>query len=343
MTTVDIHSHVMLPQTFGKAGKYGPDVFVKDGYMVIRVGEHDSRVKLDAARLERGTTDPTSLLAEFAGSSDARVARMDSDGLDIMGVTISPLFYMYWFDADIMVDFCRLQNDALAEYCAPHPDRLFFMPTLPLQDVDAALVEIDRTIGTMGGRAINMGGGNIAGREVDDEALWPIYAKAVEYDVPLFVHPYPEPLAGDGRDDYNLSWILGYLHQETTAFTRLIFGGVLDEFPALKVCLPHGGGFVPYQLGRIGVFSEYMPGVRSKRPVEDYLHNFYFDALVHGVKARRFLVDIVGADNIVWGSNYGSTQDHAGLEFLDDIGLTDAEKAKIKGQNAVKLFHLDRR
>ena len=206
--------------------------------------------------------------------------------------------------------------------------------------MDAAVAEIDRAVGGLGGRGINIGCGSIAGRELDDPALWPIFAKAIEYDVPVFAHPYPEPLAGDGRDDYNLSWILGYLGQEAAAFTRLIFGGVLDEFPGLKVCIPHGGGFVPYQIGRIAAFSGYMPDVRCKKPVAEYLQNFYFDALVHDPRARRFLIETIGEDNVVWGSNFGSPQDNAGVEFLDNIGLTPEGRAKVAGENAVRLFKL---
>ena len=340
MTTVDIHSHVVLPDTFGKAGKYGPSIFVDGEEIVIRVGDQDSRVKLDEERLARAKTDPDDVLRELAGGAAGRIAAMDAQGIDIMGVTISPLFYLYWAEPDIAAEFCQIQNDALADYCRDYPDRFFFMPTLPLQDVDAAVDEIDRTIGKLAGKAINLGGANLGGKEIDDPQLWPVYAKAVEYDVPLFLHPYPEHLADHGTDDYNLSWVIGYLHQETEAFVRFIYGGVLDEFPTLKICIPHGGGFVPYQMARINAFAPLMPGVRCRRPPSEYLDNFYFDALVHDPRARRLLVDVVGVDHVVWGSNFGSPQDKADPRFLDDIGLTDDERARILGGNAWELFKL---
>ncbi|QLL06237.1 amidohydrolase family protein [Mycobacterium vicinigordonae] len=334
-----MHSHIMLPETFGKAGKYGPEVFVRDGQMVLRVGEQESQIKLDPQRAKQAESDPRAALSTFAGGPAVRIAEMDANDIDIMGVSVSPLFYLYWAELDIAAEFIKLQNDALAAYCRHNPDRLFFMPTLPLQDIPAAVEEFERAV-ALGGRAINLAGGAIAGRELDDEVFWPLYEKAVEYDVPLFVHPYPEHLARASADRYNLSWVVGYLAQETTAFVRLLYGGVLDAFPALKICITHGGGFVPYQLGRIDRLAPYMPGVQMQKKTEDYLGNFYFETLVHDPRARKFMLEIIGADNLFYGSNYGSPHDLATTAFIDELGLDTATRDKIVGGNAERLFKL---
>lgn len=342
MSIIDIHSHVVLPETMNQAGKYGPSVGIEDGHIVLAVGSSVSRMKLDPAEVEHLAANPEAALdrAFHSANVERRIQEMDEIGLSKIGVTISPLFYLYWAEPEIGVPFATLQNDALANYCSAYPDRLFFMATLPLQDMDASLAELQRAVGEKGAKAINLGGGAIAGHELDDEYFWPLYAKAVELDVPLFVHPYPEPAAQEGAsDDYNMSWVLGYLQQESTAFVRLVYGGVLDEFPDLKVCITHGGGVIPFQLGRVDAFSRYMPGVKAKRPIPEYVKNFYFDILIHDPRARRFMVDVIGADNLVYGSNYGSPQDKAGVEFLD-MGLPAEDREKIASGNAIRIFNL---
>ena len=330
---IDIHGHVLSRDTMGQAGPYGPEVDVVDGWLELRMGEHVER-----ARVPEGT-DATTFLENF-GNPDLRVRQLDERGVDYLGVTTSPLFYMYWAEPEIGVHFSRVQNDALAKFPQSHPDRFFLLATLPLQDIDASLTEFDRAVGDLGARGINLGSTNIAGRELDDEALWPLYARAEKNDIPLFIHPYPHVIVENARDDYNLSWITGYLEQETVAFIRLIYGGVLDEFPRLRVYLSHGGGFVPYQIGRIEAFAPYMPGVKAKKPIRAYMDNFYFDLLVHDQKARHFLVDSIGADNLMFGSNFGSPADSCGFDFLDDLNLDQDSYDKIAGQNAAALFKL---
>src|SRR6202035_5969813 len=166
---IDIHGHVLSRDTMGQAGPYGPEVDVVDGWLELRMGEHVER-----ARVPEGT-DATTFLENF-GNPDLRVRQLDERGVDYLGVTTSPLFYMYWAEPEIGVHFSRVQNDALAKFPQSHPDRFFLLATLPLQDIDASLTEFDRAVGDLGARGINLGSTNIAGRELDDEALWPLYA-----------------------------------------------------------------------------------------------------------------------------------------------------------------------
>jgi aminocarboxymuconate-semialdehyde decarboxylase len=192
----------------------------------------------------------------------------------------------------------------------------------------------------LGARAINIGTDNLAGRNLDDEQLFPLYAKLQELDLPLFLHPYPSPMETGGIDKYNLSWIAGYVHQETVAFCTLVFGGILDSFSRLKVCIPHGGGSVPYQVGRLEYALSKMPDVRAKRPLREYLKNFYFDVLIHDLKARRYLIDFMGADNLVMGDNYLGWDAVDGFALLDELNLPESEHRKICGGNAIELFKL---
>jgi aminocarboxymuconate-semialdehyde decarboxylase len=341
---IDVHSHVTPPGVMGKAGRYGPERWAEGGRSYLRVGEHISTVKLDPDLVAKhGENADISLLSPMSmGTPQMRLAEMDAKGIDIIGVTIAPLFYFYWAEPEIGVPFAQLANDALAGYVAGSGGRLFYMATLPMQDVAAAAAEVDRALAS-GAKAINVGGINLAGRELDDEAFYPIWDKVQAADVPVFLHPYPEHLAkgAEVTDDYNMSWIVGYPYQEMFGFCRLILGGVFDHFPDLKVYITHGGGFAPYQWGRLVKFAPYMPGVKAQKPFEDYLHNFYFDVLLHSPRERKFLIDFAGTDNVVFGSNYGSPQDQATFDFIEDLGYTTADTQKMTGGNALRLFHLD--
>jgi len=337
---IDVHSHVILPGMLGHAGRYGPEVKIADGKFVMRVGEHVSTVRVDDKTATMGH-DPAGALS-FMNDAPTRLAEMDRLGIDMMGVTISPLFYLYWAEPEIGVPFSRALNDALAEYCGDGDGRLFFMATLPMQDAAAAVEEMDRAVIELGARAINIAGSNLGGRELDDEAFRPIFARAETLGVTMFIHPYPEHLAGDSAipDDYNLSWVAGYPYQEMVAVCRLVLGGVLDDVPRLKVCVTHGGGFLPYQWGRLVKFAPFMPGVKAKKPLDDYLGNFYFDALLHDPRARRFLIEFAGADHVVYGSNFGSPQDQADFGFVEDLGLPVDEVDLLRATTAIELFGL---
>jgi aminocarboxymuconate-semialdehyde decarboxylase len=328
---VDMHAHMIDPRMMGAAGTYGPEIIVDNDISVLRVGPY---------RAELGTSFKSADdLLERMSDPTRFIAGMDERGIDKVGVTVSPLFYLYWSEPEIGVPFSQLMNDCLADFCAHAPDRLFFIPTLPLQDVDASVAEVDRAIGQLGGKGINIGS-DAAGRTLDDEAFWPVYERLQAHNVPIFIHPYPLPMADGVRDSYNLSWIVGYTYQETMAFAHLVLGGVFDDFPDLRVYITHGGGAVPYQIGRIEEAFRTMPGVRAKKSPRDYLRNFYFDILVHDLAARRFLVEFMGVDNLVVGDNYQGWDATNGFELLEELGLDKDAAEKIAGGNAMKLFGL---
>lgn len=332
---IDTHAHVILPDTMGGAGKYGPEIGrYPGGRASIKVGPYESRVGGD-----KGMSAD-----DFAKMGDPRVRieQLDQLGVDMMGITISPLFYLYWAEDDIRTQFASLQNDALSKYCAEDPSRLFWMATLPLPNVEASVAEIRRAV-DLGAKGINVGTGDFDGVDLDDQRLWPMYDEIESKGLPLFIHPYPLTMASGAEDRYNLSWSVGYNYQETVAFAHLILGGVFDDFPKLKVIITHGGGFAPYQVGRIEEARRRQPDVRAKKPVREYGENIFYEILVHDLNARKFLVDFAGADQLVVGDNFGGWDAAQGFELLDELALPAEDHAKIAGGNAAKLFGLDAR
>jgi len=210
---INIHAHLILTQVMGKAGEVGPEiVWHEDGRASLRIGSRFTKLVTVASREEEKLIGKRATAEKvLRGSSDphVRLEEMDENGIDVLVVSNNAQMYFYNIASDLAAKFHRTANDTLAEYCEANPDRLFFMAMLPLQDLEASARELDRVI-AMGARAITVGAHSIAGRELYDEAIWPLYAKMAEAGLPLFVHPYPFELVGAPK-------------------TR--FGGPMLEFP----------------------------------------------------------------------------------------------------------------
>jgi len=339
---INIHGHLILPQVFGKAGDQGPEIiWGDDDRATMRIGKRFTLlVTLDSREREKtyGVRETSERNLKGAHDPHMRLEEMDKKGIDVMGVTLNAQMYFYDLEARLARDFHAAANDGLAEYCEARPDRFFFMTTLPLQDIDASLKELDRVI-RLGSRGVHVGAHSIGGRELYDKAFWPIYARMEEAGLPLFVHPYPFELSGLAPNRFG-GPMLEFPYQSSMAATYLILGGVLDDFPKLNICISHGGGFLPYQFGRIEAFAKLKPEFLPKRPLREYLSNFYFDNLIHDPVARQYLVDWMGPSNVLVGDNFGGLDSADGFAFLEELDLSPEAAEAIAGGNAERIFGL---
>lgn len=344
--TIDIHGHVIPMRLMGHAGPFGPEVYrAENGDETLRIGNY--------------TIVAEGLLTGRISDPKNSLARMDEAGIDILGVSIAPMMLLYWLERDLGVKWAAEVNDALAEFCKADPDRLFFIPTLPLQDIEASIHEMDRAR-SIGGRGIYIGS-EAVGRELADEYFWPVYEHAEKTSTPILIHPYPVGQDGDpgsvGKEDAKLdwsrgammTWMVGYLHQETLAISSMLLGGVFDAFPNLKVSITHGGGSIPYQFGRLEQAQSQMgegqtvTRQKAQKPLRTYLKNLYFDSVIHDPKARQYLVDFAGADNVLIGSNFGGWDGVNGAAYVRELGLDEESERKILSTNAARLFGLEER
>ncbi|HWI21558.1 MAG TPA: amidohydrolase family protein [Baekduia sp.] len=340
--TIDIHGHVVPASIVGHAGTYGPEIYRDDaGNAILKIGSYSI--------IGEGLIDGPFQVPEL------RLAEMDAVGVDILGVSITPLLLLYWLTPEEGAHWCRIVNDSMAEYCAADPDRLFFLPTLPLQDIEASIVELERAT-ALGGRGIYIGS-EACGKPLSDEYFWPLYAKAEATGTPILIHPYPVGQDGDpGAEkdgethdwskDALMAWMAGYLHQETLAVASLLLSGVFDEFPGLKFSVTHGGGAVPYQFGRFeqltlkGSDNGTVSKPKAKQPLRNYLKNLTFDCVVHDPKARQYLVDFAGPEGVLIGSNFGGWDGVNGVDYIRELGLPADQERKILCDNAAELFGL---
>ena len=312
MQAVDVHAHVVLEETFGTAGPHGPTLSDEDGVPVFRVGAYCLR----GVRY-RGSPfmDPVK-----------RLAAMDAARIGVQVLSPNPLTYFHHVAVKDAVAFCRRHNDALAALLRAHPGRLLGFAALPMQDVSAALDELDRarSLGLLAGYV-----GTEFGTLLDAPALDRFYDGCVARDVPLFLHPAPAGIDGPPGDArlgrFDLDLVLGFAAEETLAVATLIYGGVLDRHPRLDVCLSHGGGAMPYMVGRMAAAARkraWAPAaIKPDGAFEERLARLWYDVHVHDARALELLRSVVGEGRLVYGTNFAGW-DQAEPQPLGALGET---------------------
>lgn len=287
---IDLHAHY-VPQSFLEAiekdgAPYGASLQRDGGHPTMQV----------AGR-------PYGPITRHFYETKARLAEMDRAGVDMQVLSLSPPM-VYWADAAMGARLARLYNDELAATVSGRSDRLAGLATVPLQDVPEAVAEMDRAVRELGLRGVYIGS-NVCGKDLDHADLLPFFAKAEALRAPVFIHPI-DVLGVERLRSYYLHNGLGNPFDTAVAAARLIFGGVLDRFPRLQVCLAHAGGALPYLMGRLDRVYRVRKEARGKlrRSPSAYLRRFYYDTIAHHGPALRYLVSLVGADRVALGSDY---------------------------------------
>lgn len=331
MTNVDLHSHV-IPPAILDAAKQDPHRFG------ITVTERNGKLFLDRPGHR---SIPVS---QAFHDVEAKIEGMDRMRIDISAISVAPPAFFYSLSPEAGLAAARINNDGIAQMVAAHPARLRGMATLPMQDPDAAIVELERVVKTYGFKAVQLGT-SIEGRQLSDPSFRAVLKSIAQLKCLLFTHPYT-CVAEGGMDAYNLMILMGYPLDTTIMVAHLMLSGTLDELPDLQILIPHGGGFIPYQIGRIAHGYKMHSDLRSrcKTPPDQLLKRFYFDALTHSGQSVRHLIETVGADRIVIGTDHpydaGLDQPVAAVEAIPN--LTDEERHLICGGNALRLLGEDK-
>jgi predicted TIM-barrel fold metal-dependent hydrolase len=320
--TIDVHAHCQFPEAgalLGASAAAGQVPTLVDGR---------SRSEVAAAAFIE---------------IDKRLAAMDAQAVDMEVLSINP--FWYGSERDVAGQIVKLQNEKLAELCVSKPDRFAAFASLTLQAPDLAVQELETAVRKqrLRGAAI---GGTVNGEAFSDPKFHPVWAKAEELDVPLFIHPTGIPelakkLAGNGW----LTNTVGYPLETTIALSHLIFEGIFDRFPKLKVIAAHGGGYLPSYADRsdhacLASPKSCNPNIQLEKAPTEYLKQIYFDSLVFTPEAIRHLVAQVGASQVVLGSDYPYPFQ---LQPVDHIfasqSLSDDHKSDILGRTAARLLN----
>ncbi|MFI0165659.1 amidohydrolase family protein [Streptomyces sp. NPDC017095] len=328
--TVDVHAHVLLP---------GVEALVAGLPGLEEAKALDARRNGPAALAVSGPM----VRERLPRLTDVRVrlAAMDAQGVDVQVVSPSPSHYHYWADEHTAEKVYRLANEATAAHCSAAPDRLRGLGLVPLQHPQQAVRALDHALAQgLAGVEISS---HAPGRELSDPAYEPLWARAEESGALLFLHPFGCTL-DERLDRWYLSNTVGQPTENAVALSHLIFSGVLDRHPGLKVIAAHGGGYLPTHIGR----SDHAWSARSDagascaHPPSSYLRRLYFDSLVHDPQVLRELVRVAGADRVLLGSDFPfdmGTEDPVGA--LRAARLSDSDFHAVRGGNAAALLSLE--
>ena len=325
--TIDTHTHVLTEETAALLRKEAPKVPVTI-----------TPVDAESATLDVGGV----VYRPFPrGGFDLahRLRDMDAMGVDVQVLSATPQTYLYNQDASLGATTAAIQNDQIAKLVKQNPQRFMGIATLPMQAPEKAADELKRAMTKLNLRG-TMFASNIIGKNLDDPSFEPVWATAEELGAFIFIHP--NNVAGaDRMKSYYLNNLIGNPLDTTIGAACLYFGGVLDRHPKLTIALAHGGGFTPYQAARWEHGWHVRPEPKkniAKQPV-NIAKRFYYDTILHSAPVLEFMIEHVGADRVMLGSDYPYDMGMMDcVKHVRGLNISDADKATILSTRAQALL-----
>ncbi len=331
--TIDIHCHCLVPEANAMVLKA---TGMPGGGTTPNANAHVNDLT-KAIQQQRGKADFSKLT-----DLETRMAEMDRTGIDMQVISPYPGHFVYAAPAEVARDSCHLVNNHIAEMVAQHPDRLMGMGTVPLQDPGMALDELNRTVKELGFRGVELCT-NVRGIDLTRAGLEKFFARVEELGLLIFLHPFGTSLVGRMSDHYFPNTI-GHPLDSALCVGQLIFDGYLERFPKLKVCIAHGGGYLPAYWGRLDHAFAHREDCRVNisKPPSEYLKKLYFDTVVFDPRELRHLIEIWGADHIMLGTDYPfDMAEPDPLALLGRVtGVSKHDMALVAGGNAARLLGL---
>lgn len=324
---IDVHAHILDEDMLARLSKEAPGVRFElsdvdaDG-TTLRIGEIVQRP------YPRGGWD-----------LDRRLADMAAAGVDMQVISVLPQTFLYDLEPARTAAIAAAQNETISALVKRMPDKFLGLGTLPMQAPELAAAELDRAMRKLGLRGV-MICSHVEGRNLDDPGLEPVWAKAEELGAFILVHPQ-KVAAAERLGAYYLRNLIGNPLETTIAAASLIFGGVMERHPGLKICLAHGGGFFPYQAGRWVHGWAVRPEPKASLPVppEVSIRRFYFDTILHSGPALEFLIGQAGASHVVLGSDYPFDMGQLDcVRFVRPLAAADGVHIAILTENPLRLL-----
>jgi len=327
MPVVDVHTHLLPPELPRWKERFGYGGFIR----LEHTGPCRARMLKDDGRGFRE-------VEENLWAPAARLADCERFGVDVQVLSTVPVMFSYWAKPEDGAEVARFLNDHLASVVSGAPDRFIGLGTLPMQAPSLAARELERCVRSLGLAGVQIGT-HVNDWNLSDPALFEVFATAAELGAAVFIHPWD--MMGEARmRKYWLPWLVGMPAESSLALCSLIFGGVLERLPTLRVAVAHGGGAFPATLGRIQHGFEARPdlvAVDNPVPPRAYLGRFWVDSLVHDPDMLRFLVKLLGEDRVMLGSDYPFPLGEAvpGM-LIRSVPELAAARAKLLGENALR-------
>lgn len=343
---IDLHTHI-LPSNW-------PDLDAKYGYGGFVRLEH---YKPCCARMMIGDRVFREV-TDNAWDPKRRLEECDRVGVSMQVLSTVPVMFSYWAKPADGLDLSRQLNDHIAEVVRAHPKRFAGLATIPMQDPDLAAGELERCVQQLGLRGAQIGthvDANPHSRRgdilnLDNASLQPVWSAAEQLDAAIFVHPW-DMVGKDRMPKYWLPWLVGMPAETSLAICSMVFGGVFEQFPKLRVAFAHGGGAFPFTVGRIEHAFHVRPDLcatDNKANPRSYLAHgdtparFYVDSLVHDAEALRFLIKLFGPERVALGSDYPFPLGEASPgKLIESMKFSAKEKHQLFAETAREFLGLD--
>jgi len=324
---IDLHSHFFPVEALQNPGKFS---------------DRAPRIVID-----KGKLSVTSLIGMRAGlgagayEPAARIKALDEMNIDVQAISPSPILLFYWEEAAVAAHFSRKQNEAIGQVVDKFPDRFVGFGSVPLQNV-ADAVTIAEEAKNMGLKGLEIGDA-VGDKPLDDSSFEPFFEAAQKLDMLLFVHPLEGGVDADDPLMPVLGNVLQFTFRTTLMIERMILKGMFEKYPNLRLCLSHGGGLLAFNIWRLDHSYSLRSDLKKVIPNKpsEYLKKLYFDSIVHSVAALQFLVQVVGADRVVVGTDYPMAMgDFESVRKVKQLDLADDQREKILGGNAARALNL---
>ncbi len=323
--TIDIHTHIMPEHLPKWSDKFGYGGFI-----------HLDHHKAGCARMMKDDEFFREVQSN-CWSPESRILDMNNHSVDVQVLSTIPVLFSYWAKPLDALEISRFLNDHIAEVCSRNPKKFIGLGTVPMQDTNLAIQELHRCVKELGLAGIEIGS-NINDLNLNEPQFFPIYEEAERIGASIFVHPW-NMMGTKLMSKYWLPWLVGMPAESSRAICSMIFGGVFEKFPKLKVAFAHGGGSFPMTIGRIEHGWKVRPdlcAVDNQNNPKNYIGKFYLDSLVHDPNVLLYLIDLFGAERIAVGSDYPFPlgEDQAG-ELVKSMDLSIPLKRQILESTAL--------
>ena len=327
---IDIHTHIMPEQMPNWTRKFGYGDFI-----------HLEHRNCDACMMKGDKL--FRVVEENCFREELRIKDMDQTGINVQVLSTIPVLFNYWAKPQDALETSRFFNDHIAGVVDKNPERFIGLGTVPLQDTDLAIQEMERCANELKMPGLEIGS-NINGLNLSDKKFFPFFQAAEQLNCALFIHPW-DMMGQEQMQQYWLPWLVGMPAETSRAICSMIFGGVFARFPRLRVAFAHGGGSFPFTLGRIEHGYRVRPdlvAVDNDINPRDYLGRFWVDSLVHDKTALEFLLSTMGENHICIGSDYPFPLGEAVPgELLNQLNASRETMDKLQFKNAKQWLGLN--
>ncbi len=329
---IDIHTHIMPEKMPNWTQKFGYGDFI-----------HLEHRNCEACMIKGDKL--FRVVEENCYKPEARLNDMEETDVSMQVLSTIPVLFNYWAKPNDGLETSRFLNDHIAETVSKEPESFIGLGTVPLQDIDLSIKEMERCMKELKMPGLEIGS-NINGKNLSDESFFPFYEVAEKTGCSLFIHPW-EMMGSDQMEKYWLPWLVGMPAETSRAICSMIFGGIFEKFPNLKVAFAHGGGSFPITIGRIEHGYKVRPDlVAVDNPVNprNYLGKFWVDSLVHDRKAMKYLIELMGEDFICLGSDYPfPLGEHVPGKLIEKMDMGKKVTNKLLYKNAVSWLGLNKK